>query len=68
MVRIITMAGAFTASLALAGCGDNIREQALIGGGGGAAAALVLSGDPLTGLVLGALGNVAVCQAGAARC
>jgi len=60
----IVLAGA----LALAGCGDDLGEQALIGGAAGAGTAAVLDGDILTGVVAGAAANVALCQAKPAKC
>ncbi|MEL6169153.1 MAG: hypothetical protein AAFR35_10710 [Pseudomonadota bacterium] len=68
MDRIKFTACALVALLGLAACGDTVGEQALIGAGGGAATALVLDGDLLTGAALGAAGNVAACQSGAANC
>ncbi|SLN51496.1 hypothetical protein ROA7450_02580 [Roseovarius albus] len=47
----------------LSACGDTIAQQGLIGAGAGAGTALVLGGSVGTGLVVGAAGNVAYCQA-----
>jgi hypothetical protein len=47
---------------ALAGCGNNMGEQALIGASAGAVGTVLLQGDPLLGAVVGAGGNVLYCQ------
>ncbi len=57
----------FTAAT-LAGCGDNLGEQALYGAGAGAATAAVLDGDIATGAVVGAAGNALYCQTYPSRC
>ncbi|WP_120500900.1 hypothetical protein [Roseovarius sp. EL26] len=51
------------AATGLAACGDTLPQQGLIGAGAGAGTALVLGGSVGTGLVVGAAGNVAYCQA-----
>ncbi|TCS65710.1 hypothetical protein [Primorskyibacter sedentarius] len=53
---------------ALAGCGDTLGEQAIIGGGAGAAGAVVTDGDPIVGAAVGAAANVAYCQRYPSRC
>jgi len=54
---IAAIAGLFT----LTACGDTLLEQGLMGAGAGAGTAMVLGGDPATGAMVGAAGNVA-CQ------
>ena len=61
------IAGAI-AAFSLAACGDTLGEQALYGGGAGAVAGAATGGDPLTGAVVGAAGNVAYCQLNPNRC
>lgn len=53
---------------ALSGCGDSLPEQALFGGGAGAGAALILDASVPAGIIIGAAGNVAYCQAYPSRC
>lgn len=52
----------------LAGCGETLPEQAIIGAGAGAGTAAILDGSIATGAVVGAAGNVAYCQAYPSRC
>ncbi|HBS51249.1 MAG TPA: hypothetical protein DEA05_14740 [Rhodobacteraceae bacterium] len=52
----------------MAACGDTVEQQALYGAGAGLGTALVLDGNPLTGLALGAAGNTLYCQLGAGNC
>jgi osmotically inducible lipoprotein OsmB len=54
--------------VALAGCGRTIGEQALFGGGAGALGSAAVGGDPVTGAVVGAGGNVLFCQTYPQRC
>jgi osmotically inducible lipoprotein OsmB len=54
--------------LGLAACGQTVGEQALFGGGAGALAGAATGGDPVTGAVVGAAGNVAYCQLNPGRC
>jgi hypothetical protein len=61
-MRFLSLAGAAALALTLAGCGNTVTEQALIGGVAGVGAAAVTGGDPLVGGVVGAGGNVAFCQ------
>lgn len=56
------------AALGLSACGDTFAEQALFGAGAGAAGAAVVDGDPVTGAVVGAAGNVAYCRANPGKC
>lgn len=62
------MAAGFVLVFGLAACGDTLGEQALFGAGTGAVAGAVVGGDPLTGAVIGAGGNVAFCQLYPERC
>ena len=59
---------AVVAGLGLAACGDTVGEQALIGGAVGAGAAAVTSGSIVTGLAVGAAGNVLACELDIADC
>ena len=59
---------ALVALVGLAGCGDTLGEQALVGAGAGAGAAIVLDGRPFTGAVLGAAGNLLYCQTNPSQC
>lgn len=52
----------------LAGCGDTLGEQALIGAGAGAATAIVLDGDVLTGAIVGGAVNTIYCQQNPSKC
>ncbi len=61
-MRTRSLAGAAALVLLLAGCGDNVGEQALFGGAAGVGAAAITGGDPLAGSIIGAGGNVAFCQ------
>ena len=61
------IAGAICA-VTLAGCGDTMLEQGLIGAGAGTATAVVLDGSPVTGAIAGAAVNVAYCQQYPSRC
>ena len=67
-MRTKTLAGAAALALLLAGCGDNIGEQALFGGAAGVGVAAVAGGDPIAGGVVGAGGNVAFCQLNPGAC
>lgn len=58
----ITSAGAIVLVVALAGCGQNLGQQAVLGGGAGAVVAAATGADPITGAAVGAAGNVAFCQ------
>lgn len=58
----IGLAGALALGLAVAGCGNTVGEQALLGGAAGVGVAAVSGGDPVAGGVIGAGGNVAFCQ------
>lgn len=58
----------FAASLVLAGCGDTLGEQALIGAGAGAGTAVLLDGDVAAGAAIGAAGNVLYCQQYPSKC
>ena len=65
-IRIWAISGA--ALLALAGCGDTLGEQSLLGAGAGAGTAAVLDGNVAVGALLGAAGNVAYCNRYPERC
>ncbi|SFT47687.1 hypothetical protein [Sedimentitalea nanhaiensis] len=52
----------------LAGCGDTVGEQALLGAGAGAGTAAVLNGSVLGGAALGAGANVLYCQENPGKC
>ncbi|MBK5928205.1 hypothetical protein [Rhodobaculum claviforme] len=67
-MRILSLAGVAAAALLLAGCGDNIGEQALFGGAAGVGVAAVAGGDPVAGGLVGAGGNVAFCQLNPGAC
>lgn len=58
--KLLLLVGAIAG---LSACGDTVGEQALIGAGAGAATAVVVNGSVGTGLLVGAAGNVAYCQA-----
>lgn len=53
---------------ALAACGDDLGEQALLGGVAGLGTAAVLDGDLVTGAATGVAANVLLCQTRTARC
>jgi mannose/fructose/N-acetylgalactosamine-specific phosphotransferase system component IIC len=59
---------AVLAFAALAACGDNLGEQAIIGGGVGGVAAKSVDGDVVTGVVVGAAANIAYCRRYPSRC
>jgi len=59
---------ALAATLGLAGCGDTLGEQAILGGGAGAVGATVVDGDPLAGAAVGAAANVAYCRSYPEKC
>ncbi len=59
---------AFGLVLGVAACGNTLGEQAVFGGAAGAGVAVVTDGDPITGAVIGAGGNVAFCQMYPHRC
>lgn len=67
-MRKIVFAAAAIATLGLAGCGDTLGEQALLGAGAGAATAVVIDGDAATGAAVGAAANVAYCRQYPSRC
>ena len=52
----------------LAGCGDTIGEQVLVGGGVGAGAAAIAGSSIAGGAAIGALGNVAYCEPSLSNC
>ncbi|MDJ0825523.1 MAG: hypothetical protein QNJ16_08480 [Rhodobacter sp.] len=56
------------AALALAGCGDTVTEQSLIGAGAGAGTAAMLDGNLALGAIVGAGANVAYCNQYPDRC
>lgn len=60
--------GAVAALGLLSACGQTVAEQALVGGAAGAAFGVVAGGDALAGAVLGAGGNVALCQINPRQC
>ena len=53
---------------ALAACGRDTPERAVLGAGAGAGAAVVLSGGLAAGALIGAGGNVAYCKTYPSRC
>lgn len=59
---------AVAATLGLAACGDTVTEQAVIGGAVGAGAAAVTSGSIVTGVAVGAAGNILACELDIANC
>lgn len=68
MHRLLLRCAAIVGLAALAGCGESLPEQALLGAGAGAGTAAVLSGSVATGALVGAAGNVAYCKAYPGRC
>ncbi|MTJ03313.1 hypothetical protein [Sediminimonas qiaohouensis] len=58
----------FTCFAALAGCGDTMGEQALLGAGAGAGTSVLLDGNVAGGALVGAAANVAYCQKYPGRC
>ena len=52
----------------LAACGDTVPEQALFGGAAGAGTAAIVGGSVLTGVAVGAAGNIAFCQVYPEKC
>lgn len=64
----IGLAGALALVVAVAGCGNTVGEQALLGGAAGVGVAAVSGGDPVAGGVIGAGGNVAFCQLNPGAC
>ena len=67
-MRILSLAGALAFAVSVAGCGDTVGEQALIGSAAGVGAAVLVDGDPVAGGIVGAGANVAVCQLNPGRC
>lgn len=59
---------AIIAALGLSACGDNLAEQTFFGAGAGYAGAKIVGGDPQTGAILGAAGNVIYCQENPSKC
>ena len=59
---------AVVAAFGLAACGDTVGEQAIIGGAVGAGAAAITSGSIVTGVAVGAAGNVLACELDIADC
>ncbi|QOL81469.1 hypothetical protein [Pseudooceanicola spongiae] len=53
---------------ALAGCGQSLGEQALVGGAVGVGGAAVTGGSVGTGALVGAAANVAYCQTNKRAC
>ncbi|WP_417208051.1 hypothetical protein [Antarctobacter sp.] len=56
------------AATVLAGCGDNLGEQAAYGAGAGAASAVALDTNVLTGAAVGVATNIAYCSTYPSRC
>ena len=56
------------AATVLAGCGDNLGEQAAFGAGAGVASAVALDTNLLTGAAVGAAANIAYCSTYPSRC
>lgn len=61
-MRIRICAALVVAAFGLSACGSNPLEQGLFGAGAGTGAAVLTGGNPVTGAVIGAVGNVAYCQ------
>lgn len=59
---------AVVAAVGLVACGDTVGEQAIIGGAVGAGAAAITSGSIVTGVAVGAAGNVLACELDIADC
>ncbi|MHA7850124.1 hypothetical protein [Roseovarius sp.] len=68
MQRLFLRGAAIVGLAVLAGCGESLPEQALLGAGAGAGTAAVLNGSIATGALVGAAGNVAYCKAYPGRC
>lgn len=66
--RKLSAVAATLGLVALAGCGDTVPEQALLGGGAGALAGAAVGGSVLTGAAVGAAGNVIYCQTTRSSC
>jgi len=66
-MRKILLPVLFSGAL-LAGCGNNLGEQALFGAGAGALGSAVVGGDPLLGAAVGAGGNILICQTNQRNC
>ncbi|MEM8776351.1 MAG: hypothetical protein AAGF53_15045 [Pseudomonadota bacterium] len=54
--------------VALAGCGNTVPEQAILGGATGVGAAAVVGAPLVAGAAVGAAGNVAYCHLGPRKC
>jgi len=67
-MRRVYGAVSILALLALAGCGDTLGEQSIMGAGAGAGVAAVLDGNVALGALVGAAGNVAYCERYPSRC
>lgn len=65
-IRLFALTG--IVGLALAGCGETLAEQSIIGAGAGAGTAAVLDGNVALGALVGAAGNVAYCNQYPERC
>ena len=63
-----SLVAAFCACAALAACGGNVGEQALVGGAAGIGTAAVTHGHIGTGALIGAAANVAYCQSNPGAC
>lgn len=61
-MRIRLFACLALATASLSACGDTPLEQGIFGMGAGTGAAVLTGGDPVTGAVIGAAGNLAYCQ------
>jgi hypothetical protein len=68
MQKLLLRGAAIVGLAVLAGCGESLPEQALLGAGAGAGTAAVLNGSIATGALVGAAGNVAYCKAYPSRC
>ncbi len=67
-MRYTKWMGIALCTVGLAGCGDTLAEQGLLGAGAGVATAVVLDTNPLASAAAGAAANVAYCQAYPSRC
>lgn len=67
-MRYAKWMGLALVTVSLAGCGDTLAEQGLLGAGAGVATAVVLDTNPLATAAVGAAANVAYCRTYPSRC
>lgn len=67
-MRYAKWAGFVLCAGTLAGCGDSLAEQGLLGAGAGVATAVVLDTNPVGTAVVGAAANIAYCRTYPSRC